>query len=226
MSRRVFIGVHHDPRPPAGMIMIGTQAALRGGWVMGPSFLATHAFVVIMDDVKGQSFRLDGQPGGAALPEIEPRRPLYWYASDGTRSMILGDATPFQHAIWGFPNLSDDDHEKMAIEAFRLKGEPYDWIEIEKQAIFSAAEMASHLPGAQRFFRGVQRIFGGFDPLKNASICTKVCLKVMEKAMPHFVLESNLYPESLAQALVGMERWNLPSPAPPEWKRQQTKRVR
>lgn len=113
LSPRLFVGVHHDATSVP--IILATQAALDGPWVMGPSSPATHALLVVLHN-DGRAWRLDGQPGGARWTPCRPFRfpSRLWE--------VRGSLVP--HAI---------------DVARELDGTPYGWDEVALQATRAVA---------------------------------------------------------------------------------------
>lgn len=168
------IGVHHLASDATGLaIVLATQAALPGGWVIGPSVPATHAFVVLKHD-DGMMWRLDGKPSTAEwTPYTGPRAP---------------------QRLWRI--LSDDAGAmRGAMRARALTHEKYDWGEIAAQG---AVAVSKFLPFAQRL-----RFLGRTDVFNDAMICTQVARNVLlavedfrgVREMP------DLFPERLGQVL-------------------------
>lgn len=184
--RKVLLAVHHtdDPKssPP---IILATQMALKGGWVMGPKFPATHAFPIILERSEvgeTRDWRLDGQPGGAQRTawRIEPKMA--------------------PTVAWEFPNLSNAAQERGAKRAEALVGTPYDWLEIERQAVAASLQMAANFGPFQKMVRKAASMVGMSDPLKKAAICTR-CTELVARDMDLDLRDEipDLLPERLAQ---------------------------
>jgi len=105
---RLYIGVHNVPG--SGIIELATQAACPGGWVLGPRYPATHAFVVVEDQWR---WRLDG-----AVPASE-WRPYNGPAAQERLFRIIG---------------SDASIEAGVARARSMVRIPYGWDEVAASA--------------------------------------------------------------------------------------------
>jgi len=147
MTPRLFVGVHHSPDMLP--IILATQAALPGGWVLGPRWPSTHAFVVV--EAGGLAWRLDAQPSHALW---EPCTLDAWDRPTATWE-VLGD-----------PGAG--------ITAARaLRQVPYDWDEILRQAGYAAAQL---LPWHARW---LPRGLATRDVVRRAMICSRLALHVL-----------------------------------------------
>lgn len=173
----VYVGVHHDPSPPAGPpIILATQAALNGGWVIGPSHPATHAYLVV-EHADGMRWRIDGQPGGA---QWTPAGGLVWGGHPA--------------AVWRVM-LPPPALVRICERSRELDGTDYDWGEILGQGITA---MVKVLPLGSRL-AGLGRARWA----RGAAICTRV---VQESLRPVLTLDlPDLFPERLGQVLRGLE---------------------
>lgn len=144
---RLLVGVHHsaDMLP----IILATQAALDGGWVLGPRYPATHAFVVV--EAGGLAWRLDGQPSHALW---EP--------------CVVG--------AWSLPTATWEvrgDVDAGVRAARALRQVPYDWEEILRQAAVAARAL---LPWHVRM---LPRGWATHDAVRRAMICSRLALHVL-----------------------------------------------
>ena len=138
---------------PAAFITLGTQAALSGGWILGPGNPATHAFIVVEHD-DGYCWRLDAKPSRA---EWTP-----------THSPLVRLPSDPPAAFW---KLSGDlDIQRGIQRAFRITDASYDWSEI---AGATAAALA-FLPFLSRL-----RHLANTDVFKGAMICTQAARSVV-----------------------------------------------
>jgi hypothetical protein len=186
----VLIAVHHSGDLDASTLIKGaTQAALPGGWVLGPKWPATHAFVIVLDrDEKTgerKDWRLDGEPPHATRSG--------WRISP-----------PFSKPVvaWGFPKLSPEQQAVGVEAALALVGTPYDMGEIATQAMAAAARMASFVPfGPRKVLSNLSRMIGRADAFHDAAICTRIATKVMQRMGFDTDALDDLFPERLAQWL-------------------------
>lgn len=169
----IYVGVHHDPSRPAGpLITLATQAALSGGWVIGPTAPATHAYLVV-EHGDGMRWRLDGRPGGAR-----------WSPAGGL--VIDGLAA----AVWSV-NLPPPALMRICERARELDDVAYDWGEIAGQG---AVALTRFLPRSARALA----ILGRAPWAADAAVCTRVVMESLSPVLP--VTLPDLFPERLAQA--------------------------
>ena len=175
----LYVGVHHVPDGLSGIsITLGTQAALPGGWVLGPSRPATHAFVVIREK-DGFAWRLDGKPSRAEWS------PFY-------NTPILPPTK-----LWKIV-AAEDAVFRGATRARAITHVKYDWAEIAS----CTAVAFSFLPLAHKL-----KAFGRTDIFSGAMICTQVCRNVLMAIDSFGAIDRmpDLFPERLAQVLRGAE---------------------
>lgn len=170
----LFVGVHHVARDATGLaIVLATQAALQGQWVIAPAAPATHAFVVLRH-ADGMMWRLDGKPSRAEwTPYAGPWGP---------------------QRLWRI--LTDDAGAmRAAVKARTLTNEKYDWVEIGAQA---AVAFTKFLP-----FSHKMRHLGRVDVFHDAMICTQVARNVLLAVEDYRVVRQmpDLFPERLGQVL-------------------------
>lgn len=178
---RVFACVHHVGDTASGKsIILATQAALNGGWVIGPRYPATHAFIVLEHD-DGMRWRLDGMPPRALWSPSGP----------------FNQGPPC--AVW----LIKQNADAIARRARELSGTEYDMGEIVGQAAVAAATMFRFLPFSKKLAS-----LGFNQWARNAAICTRLtveCIKAEGNGVAHAVSAMpNLFPEQLGQVLNGL----------------------
>lgn len=174
----LYVGVHHVSTDATGLaIVLATQAALNGPWVIGPKHPATHAFVVLKHD-DSMMWRLDGKPSTAEwTPYMGPRGPQRLWR-------ILADPASIQRG---------------AVRARSLTHEKYDWAEIADQG---AVAVSKFLPFGQRL-----RFLGRADVFHDAMICTQVARNVLMSVSGFQTIFDmpDLFPERLGQVLKDAE---------------------
>lgn len=180
----LLIGVHHVSDGPGAMaIILGTQSALKGDWILGPKYPATHAFPVI--ELEGYRWRLDGKPSRA---EWSPYKP-----SGGHPPEALWRIQAPQNAVrFGIDRARSITHAA------------YDWSEI----LASTAVAFGVLPFAHKL-----KLLGRQDLSADAMICTQVCRQVLLATDPNacdgmITAMPDLFPERLGQILrMGEGKW-------------------
>lgn len=113
---RFYVGVHSSPDGPAGLaIRTATELYCKPPWLLGPANPATHAFLM-WEHADWVVYRLDGQPGGAALMVY----PSGWKFTVPT-------------AVW---RLTDDiDRTGMLNSIVNLVGQEYGYFEVMAQGL-------------------------------------------------------------------------------------------
>lgn len=113
---KFYVGVHSSPDGPAGLaIRAATELYCKPPWILGPANPATHAFL-LWEHADWVVYRLDGQPGGAALSVY----PAGWQFTIPT-------------ALWRL--TGDVDQKSMLDKVVHLVGQEYGYFEVLAQGL-------------------------------------------------------------------------------------------